>query len=269
MSHYLMQPTWRCMNACSYCWCRKTVLTRPELVHAPERGLDDWARAIRRDAVSLIDIAGGEPCLLAWLPDLLRACPETRFGLSTNGLALATLERLMQRRPHNLVSVNLSYHPESVERLPGYLRAWKRAVQTCIAAGYQRTHCNIVATPANVEAAQAAIAWLKQVDVPYDLSPYEETAGLGALRPQGLTCQGGVNHLTLAPDGSAWPCLTTLRSPYWRETCLGNWLDGPLDLSRKPQPCYLDCADYYILATQHSAGDMWEVQARPVEEGER
>ena len=79
----------------------------------------------------------------------------------------------------------------------------------------------------------------------------------------GLICKGGIDHLVIAPDGTAWPCLSALRSPDWREMILGNWLDGKIDLSRKPQPCYLNCTDYYVLKEQHSNGDMWGVDAKP------
>ena len=35
MRHFLINPTWRCQNACSYCWVQQTVRVRPELMNAP------------------------------------------------------------------------------------------------------------------------------------------------------------------------------------------------------------------------------------------
>lgn len=131
--------------------------------------------------------------------------------------------------------------------------------------GGARPHCNIVCANDNEETSREVRVWLANIGGHYDLSPYEPTAQLGTLRAPGLRCQGGINHLTMAPDGAAWPCLTALRSPYWRETCLGNWIDGGIDLRRKPAPCHLECADYYILATQHPSGEMWRTEPRPWE----
>jgi hypothetical protein len=101
-----------------------------------------------------------------------------------------------------------------------------------------------------VERAQWAIQWMHESGVKYELSPYEQMGTLGQVLEQGLCCKGGVNHLTVAPDGTAWPCLTALRSPFWEALALGNWLDDTIDLSKKPQPCYLNCVDYYVLPEQ-------------------
>lgn len=258
MKHFLANLTWRCQNRCSYCWLNLSVRARPEMLAAAERGLDDWARAIRRDCVDVVELAGGEPLLVEWLPDLIEACPNTSFGLSTNGRALYALERLVARRPRNLIALNLSYHPET----PGGDRQYRAALNLLLEAGV-RIHTNIVAAPGVVEKAQDTIRLLEERGVIYEISPYERVETLGEKLPQGLRCRGGVDHLTIAPDGSAWPCLTTLRSPYWRETCLGNWLDGEIDLAKKPQPCYLNCVDYYILPHEHVAGDMWGIAAEP------
>jgi hypothetical protein len=260
--HYLANLTWRCQNHCSYCWLTPSVRTRPEMMAAPERPLDDWVRATRRDAVDTVDIAGGEPLLVPWLVEYIKACPDTGFGLSTNGRDLAALERLVRARPRNVIAVNLSCHPET----PGGQRQFAAAARLIAGAG-ARFHSNVVDAPGIAEQTQWAKALLDELGMPYEVSPYERVEDLGALTETGLCCKGGVNHLTIAPDGLAWPCLTTIRSPYWRETCLGNWLDGPVTLEHKPQPCYLNCVDRNVLEKCHVAGDMWGVEARPCEEG--
>jgi organic radical activating enzyme len=265
MKHYLINPTWRCQNHCPYCWVRKSVKQRPEMVHAPERPLADWIAAIQRDRPEMVDIAGGEPLLTGWIPELVLACPETRFGLSTNGLADGELQRLAHIKPRNLLSVALSYHPDS--EWPHYEQRWRRAA-VIVGMAWGHRLFNVVDYADNVARAQGAITWLQSVNGRMTISPYEETDDLDAMQPTGLTCQGGVTHLVIAPDGATWPCLTTMRSPLWRETCIGNWLDGELDLSRKPEPCHLYCADYYILGPGHEAGDMWGTKPRPIEGGE-
>ena len=263
MKHYLIQPTWRCHNRCEYCWVEQSVRINADLYYAKERPVEDWYNALKRDMPDLVDISGGEPLYLAWVPGLMRAASSIRFGLSTNGLAQRGIKDLCNDFIPNLIAINVSYHPTSC--FPGYLEFWKYSVLSLMEAGYG-VHCNIVDAPGNVELAASAIEWMKDNEVHYVISPYEQVSGLGVLKKSGLLCQGGVNHITVGPDGTAWPCLTALRSPYYKKMVLGNWLDNTIDITNKPQPCYLDCTDYYVLSKQHSAGDMWNVQARPAEE---
>jgi hypothetical protein len=262
MRHYLIQPTWKCHNRCEYCWVEQSVRIHPDLYNVKERPAVDWYNALKRDRPELVDISGGEPLLLNWVPDLMRAAQSINFGLSTNGLAQDGINNLCKNKIPNLISINVSHHP--TVKSPGYISTWKFSVMSLMAAGYL-VHCNIVAAPGNKELASDIINWMEVNEVSHEISPYEQVAGLGTLRETGLLCQGGINHITVAPDGTAWPCLTSLRSPYYKELALGNWLDGTLDISKKPQPCFLDCADYYILSKEHTAGDMWNVQARPAE----
>jgi hypothetical protein len=232
---------------------------RDEMMNAPERPLEDWVAAIKRDRVDVVDLAGGEPLLVPWLPELLAACPETQFGLSTNGMAYDALERLLAGRPRNLCSINLSFHPETGI---GYMRRFRAAARLMALYGAP-CHSNIVDAPQIHDQVKEALTMLTEMGLRAVVSPFEDVETLGEILPQGLRCRGGIDHLTIAPDGSAWPCLTTIRSPMWRSTCLGNWLDGELDLSAKPEPCHLNCVDYYVLPSQHIAGDMWDIHAEP------
>lgn len=263
MKHYLINPGWQCHNNCSYCWVRATVNTRPELYHAKPRPAEDWIAAINRDKPDLVDIAGGEPLLTGYIPELIAGCPETRFGLSTNGLEQDEISRLCAVHPPNLIAINVSYHPDAALRWQGYRTVWQMAVTMFRAHGYN-VASSIVDYEDAVERAVDVLKWLGVMNIPYSISPYEESKGLGILG-QPLKCKGGINHLTVAPDGTTWPCLTGLRSPDYERYILGNWLDGTIDLRLKPEPCRLHCADYYILKDQHQAGDMWHIEAEPVE----
>lgn len=266
MMHLLLNPTWRCQNQCSYCWLNDSIRAHPELLHAQEREPQDWIAAIMRDVPDLVDVAGGEPLLLEWLPSLFGECSRTRFGLSTNGLALRALRRLCQQRPGNVVAINLSYHPETKERIADYDERWLEALRTLREANAP-VHVNVVDHGDNAAASEHILAYLREENVRHEVSPYEDVTALSGLRDTGLVCKGGINHLVVAPDGEAWPCLTTLRSPYWEGTQLGNWLDGEVDMSKRIQPCHLQCHDL-ILKERHIAGDMWGTDPREVGEGE-
>ena len=262
--HWLINPTWRCHNAgvCRYCWVNQTIRERPELYHVKERDMEVWARAIYRDEIEVVDIAGGEPLLLPWIGALIEACPYTVFGLSTNGLSYREIMRLCKLAPINLVSINVSYHPDAARTREGYAEQWRRGVTAFAGAGFM-VHTNVVSYEDNEAVASPTRAWLEAQGIRCIVSPYEHMDTLSDKQAQGLCCKGGVNHMTVAPDGTAWPCLTTLRSPYWREMALGNWLDGTADVGRKEQPCHLNCVDYFVLPSQHSSGDMWHIEAMP------
>lgn len=263
MRHWLIQPTWRCQNSCAYCWLNHTIRERPELYHAEERPLGDWVAAIKRDTPDGVDIAGGEPFLVEWIPELIWACPDISFGLSTNGLVIDEIRRLANGPTKNISGVNVSYHPDCLDRIgPDYNRMWREAVEVFHSAGIP-IGPSLVDYRDNLERSQEARDWLKTKNINCAITPYERMDTLSKCLDQGLCCKGGINHLTVAPDGTAWPCLTTLRSPYWRETQIGNWLDNTVKPSLVNQPCYLNCVDYYVLPSQHPSGDMWGLEAYP------
>lgn len=263
MKHYAAHLLWACQNHCSYCWVEQSVRLRPEQYKARIRPMADWVAAITRDAVDVVEILGGEPLLIPWLPDLIAACPRSRFAISTNGLKTEAAQVLADRKLPNLISINLSLHPESEEHDKDYLQKWSASL---LALRQSYTLCvNLVNAPRNRERCALVEQWLTSRHIPYIVSPYEQVACLGTKTGLGLCCQGGTDHLLIAPDGEAWPCFTALRSPYHAEYSLGNWIDGTIDVSRKPVPCYLQCVDYYVLPHEHAAGDMWGVKARPCE----
>lgn len=260
MKHYAAHLTWRCVNRCAECWVRQTVYQRPEALHVAERPMEDWLAAVRRDPPGMLELLGGEPFILEWLYPFIReaGCPT---AISTNAVLTNTIQAFAAR-PHlpNLRSITCSYHPDAPHT--DYEDRWRRSVTILRGAGYN-VCCNLVDYPQYREQAAATINWLETMGIQTLVSPYEVTAHLGERLPLGLVCQGGVDHLLIAPDGEAFPCFTAFRSPYWKEYSLGNWLDGTVDAGRKPVPCYLNCVDYYVLPHEHAAGDMWGSKPRP------
>jgi organic radical activating enzyme len=268
MRHYLINTTWKCQLACSYCWVRRHVNKQPGLDAMAERPYEDWLAALRRDPPDVCDIGGGEPLALPWTLELVRALPGIEFGINTNGLNVDRIDELAACRLANVVNVNLSYHPEAARHYGWYNSVWKRNVLALQEAGYQLSPNLMRTTPRNQETAQWAIEWLKAHGLHMVVSPCcggrEESKHLQDW--PGLTCEAGVNHITVGPDGTAWPCLSALWSAWWAETSLGNWLDGPLDLSRKRQPCRLYCAEYRMQYQEHESGDFWHTNVRPMAE---
>lgn len=258
MKHYLMMPTWRCQNACPYCWLNETVRTRRAMMRAPEQPVSRWLEAVERDRPDLLDIAGGEPTL--W-PGLLSFIDSVgvNVGLSTNGLYFDAIAALAERKRANLVSITLSLHPRCL--LPAYAELWTLSYGLLSKAGY-RVLVNVVNWQDNEAQAEPILAQMRAHNKAFCLSPFEQVADLAVQKAVGLTCQGGISHKVIAPDGETWPCLSTLRSPWWESLSMGNWLEGTDTPARRVQPCHLACVDYYVLKGQHVGGDVWGVDAK-------
>jgi len=261
MKRYAAHLTWQCVNRCAECWVRATVYQRPEVLHVRERTAAEWIAAAERDTPDMLELLGGEPFLFEGLYELC-ARANCYTAISTNCVLMDRIAAFCAR-PHveTVRSITCSYHPDAPHA--NYEWRWRRAVLMLQGAGYS-VCCNLVDYPGHRERAEATLAWARKAGVQVVINPYERTEQLGELRETGLVCRGGTDHLLIAPDGTAYPCFTAFRSPYWREYELGNWIDGTVDAVRKPAPCYLDCVDYYVLPHEHSAGDMWGSRPRPV-----
>jgi len=271
MTHILLNPTWSCVNKCAYCWLNSTIRKRPELLNAKTRPFDDWLSAVKRELVKIetttgrtplvIDIAGGEPFLLPWIVEFIAHFPEVPVGLSTNGLPDHVLQLVRRPKLPNLISINMSYHPGTTERYPDYEQFFRNRVLDILGTGYP-LHISAVGYGEGARLVRDLAGWATDIGIDVYVSPYEDMAMLADKQEQGLVCKGGINHIVVAPDGTSWPCLSTLRSPFWRESILGNWLDDNIDISKKEQPCHIYCVDYYFLKHHHRDGDMWGVEAR-------
>jgi hypothetical protein len=266
--HILANITWKCQLRCSYCWVRKHVNKIPALDGVVAyRPLEDWIAATERDMPDIMDIGGGEPLSVPWCLDWIRAFPNMKWGLSTNGLNVGKIDELITCPLRQVISINLSYHPEAARQYDWYDRQWRHQVQGLLGAGYNVIP-NLEDTGKNVERSKWAIDWLAAIGRHMVISPLcGGRPELAHPQPLALTCEAGTAYMTVAPDGRAWPCLSSLNSYAWDETSIGNWLDGTIDLSRKPSPCNLYCVEYFIQYAQHEAGDFWGIKARPYEGG--
>jgi organic radical activating enzyme len=263
--HILANITWKCQLRCSYCWVRKHINHVPKLTCAEVRPLEDWIAATRRDKPEIMDIGGGEPLSVPWCLDWIRAFPDIKWGLSTNGLNFPRIDELAECKLKQVISINLSYHPEAGQQYAWYNRNWKEQVMKLVNAGYHVIP-NLEDHGRNLEWGKWAIDWLKAMGLHMVVSPLcGGRPELAQPQPVALTCKAGTNFMTIAPDGRAWPCLSALNSYAWNETSIGNWLDNTIYLSSKPTECKLFCVEYFIQASEHEAGDFWDIQAHPVE----
>lgn len=261
---YLLNITWKCQLNCHYCWMRKHITPNRELRNVPERMLDEWVAAIKRDTPDLIGLGGGEPLSVSWVLDLIRAFPNVKFAINTNGLNADKIEELCARLLPNVIHINLSYHPDAAKRYDWYDALYKQNVINLARAGYPVTG-SVVITDGYREDTAGIMEWAKTIGLHMTEIPICTTRPeIAELTNEGLVCDGGITHLFSDPSGQVWPCQTALNSPFWKSTCLGNWADGNVNLDNKPVPCYLWCVEKNVNSAAHESGDFFHVNARPM-----
>lgn len=264
MKFYLLNITWKCQLNCHYCWMRQNITPNKELRDVPERTLDEWVEAIKRDKPDLIGLGGGEPLSVSWVLDLIRAFPEVKFAINTNGLNTDKIEELVKSRIPNVIHINYSYHPDAAKRYKWYDNLYKQNMIALMNAGYPVTGSVVIADSYS-EQTKAMIAWVRDLGLHMTEIPICTTLPeIQTLTDEPLICDAGITHLFSDPAGQVWACQTAMNSPYWQSMCLGNWVDGEIDLSKKPVPCYLWCVERNVNSEAHESGDFFHVNARPM-----
>jgi|GEM_PF-6193994 hypothetical protein len=261
---YLLNITWKCQLNCHYCWMRKNITPNKELRDVPERTLDEWIAAIKRDKPDLIGLGGGEPLSVSWVLDLIRAFPDVKFAINTNGLNSDKMDELKRERIPNVVHINYSYHPDAAKRYAWYNDLYKQNMIALAQAGYPVTG-SVVIADGYKEGTREIMDWACAVGAHITEIPICTTRPeIKELTHEGLVCDAGITHLFSDPSGQVWACQTCLNSPFWKSTCLGNWVDGTVDLDNKPEPCYLWCVERNVNSGTHESGDFFHVNARPM-----
>ena len=242
--------TMKCNNRCPYCLAFQV---DDPMIKVPFREWREWADVWNRfEGELLLDITGGEPFLVPGMVDLINGLNDSiKVAVTTN--TRCDLTRFVQEvSPEKCISVTASLHPSApanTEQFLGKILLLKNR-------GF-RVIVNFVAYPEQLW----MIPWFKeQVEgcgVPFHVDPYgpgpkrpytlssEEEAFLrryvGADRsdffnhePVLYCCSGGMNFLSVLPDGSAYTCVT---KRYVKENFVGNVFDEAFRLFEKPIRC--------------------------------
>jgi hypothetical protein len=242
-----------------------------ERVHS----LEEWIEVFKKDPPTTLDIAGGEPFSIPWMVPFIKRLGEeaetkdVRVGLSTNGLFSKNILSLCDERLRNVISINMSFHPNIVQWMSSYIDRYKENIGKVKECGYH-IFSSIVDYKNNVaiSSGYGIRDWLEEKGIQLVISPYEDMdVVMENTMSKKLACDGGITHKVFSPGGYVFPCLTTLRSPARWERVLGNVFDPEYDPSsvKRVESCQLFCYDYYILQRLHPSGDMWSVNAREVE----
>lgn len=248
--------TWACNLKCSYCW---QVQAQREGLYMPGKMTDNWAAwqtAWKRLAPQILDVTGGEPFLVPGLVNVLGGLdPVTRLGLTTN-LTHDISEFLEKVQPHLFVQVTCSLHPSQPKFNESLF--FGRALQLKN-RGYP-VMINFVGWPEQLWLAEHYRRITLDRGLRFHFDPYGEAyqkikwsqlelAEIARLRgvdrePHPLTkkygnnyevlCSGGMTHLSVHPDGTAYRCLLDQQLGL---PALGNVLDENFKPSTAATPC--------------------------------
>ncbi len=114
--HIQLYPTFRCNQRCSFCF-NTTMPASDSAYDMPYRDALRLLSLCAAQGIPEIDIMGGEPLLLEWMPEFLRkgTAGGMRMNISTNGSLPAMMRRLAEI-DRRLLTVGVSIEGSNMEQ---------------------------------------------------------------------------------------------------------------------------------------------------------
>ncbi len=243
-------------TSCSYCWVTMAQSNR-------SRGLDKpaeaWVEAIYKNipTTAILDFVGGEPTIFPEFHWMVEQLSKSYGWAITSNMGAQRYKLYLEKPVRNCVSWTASYHHSSLDTVEEF-------AAKCKAIG--RTYplsVNMVEYPNYDAHAKAEI--LRAAGLKVHVSPFEDVRDLNAAGPKPLTCNGGMAHITIDPQGYVYKCLTQERRADKERWRLGNIFEGPIQWPACRSACFIPCDQYYVLDQKHVAKDMWGLDVRELE----
>jgi len=253
--------TMACNFKCKYCW-EVQAQERGEFKPVPFRPAQDWLKAWNRLRPQLLDITGGEPFLMPDLLDVLTGLdPAIRVAITSN-LSHPLLEFVKRVSPEHVINVTASFHPMENGTRTHPMNP-EIFVGRCLFLqnhGFNLT-VNVVAWPEQMYLIPAWAEMFRSHGLRFHVDPYSSIAyypceyseaerrflepwiwenrraGLKGRKPDvpvTVMCSGGVDHINVQPDGSAWRCILERQLGL---NPLGNVFDPGFELLQSPLSC--------------------------------
>jgi MoaA/NifB/PqqE/SkfB family radical SAM enzyme len=250
-----------CNFKCKYCW-EVQAQERGEFKPVPFRLAQDWLEVWNRLRPQLLDITGGEPFLMPEFLDVLTGLdPAIRVAITSN-LSRPLLDFVKRVGPERVINVTASFHPmeNGTRTHPMNPEIFVGRALFLQNHGFNVT-VNIVAWPEQMYLTPAWAEMFRAHGLRFHVDPYSSIAyypyeysdaerrflepwiwenrraGLESVKPDApitVLCSGGVDHINVQPDGSAWRCILE------RQECvnlLGNVFDPGFELRKLPLQC--------------------------------
>jgi radical SAM protein with 4Fe4S-binding SPASM domain len=216
----MMDPTWRCNYACSYCPIVSKFAYTSVVDKSGELSGEKWLEGLDKLPPAAICILGGEPFVYADLPVIINSWPKKHhlLAITTN---LSQPEHVY-RRIEGEIKLIASLHREYIEPEPFVSKIKLLADQFQI-------HVNLVATPENLRHLDRIADELKSVGVTLHVDPFvdvgfqytseqmnilrrhvrsdrhvEDQLNYNDYSPK--KCSAGRNYIVISPDGTVYTC---------------------------------------------------------------
>ncbi len=243
-------------TSCSYCWVTMAQSNRSRSLDKPAAA---WIEAVQKHipSTAILDFVGGEPTLFPEFYDMVRTLSQTHGWAVTSNMGGNRYELYCERAIHNCVSWTASYHHSSPDTIDEFMAKCKRVSR------FYPLSINVVDFP-NYDAA-GACEKLRSNGFKVHLSPFEDVRDLNVAGATPLTCNGGMAHVTIDPQGYVYKCLTQERRADKERWRLGNIFAGNVQWPTSRSMCFIPCDQYYTLDQKHVAKDMWGLDVRELE----
>lgn len=221
--------TWTCNFKCPYCWQREEPETyRRKYDITAKDWLEAWQRVAGDFDEIVLGISGGEPFSVRDFMEMLEKLPDNIHYDITSNLSFDVDRFLAINKVRKKCSgIVCSFHPTSFEDPSSYIdKFFKKVLKLRL---LPHTRINFVAAPPNLKYYEQIKDFTDHNKIPLHVDKYSplkegipftdeersfEEQIVSADRTkkniainQPVLCNGGVSHLTLLPDGSAFPCL--------------------------------------------------------------
>jgi MoaA/NifB/PqqE/SkfB family radical SAM enzyme len=254
--------TMACNYHCHYCW-EVQAQDHGEFKPGPwDKTADRWVAAWNRLRPNVLDVTGGEPFLLPWLVDFYqRLDPAIRCGMTTN-ISHDLTQFVQKIPPERFINITCSWHPSDngTKTHPNNLYLFTGRLLMLKERGYP-VQVNYVAWPEQQWLIADFKKWFEDHGVRFHVDPYSGIAYYpftatdaeeenvrkytGPDRVQHewtqkygknyrVDCSGGIHHINVQPDGSAWRCILDRQLMI---NPLGNILDEDFALLEQPRTC--------------------------------
>lgn len=252
--------TMACNFKCKYCW-EVQAQERGEFKPEPFKPWEQWLEVWNRLKPQYLDITGGEPFLPGiGLINILEHLDREILVSITSNLSHSLMDFVRVTSPQQVHSITASWHPteNGTKANPMNPEIFLGRVLFLQELGYRVT-VNIVAWPEQLWLIPAWVGMFDHHGIRWHIDPYQSIAyyaweytekekellrkyltpnrafGLEC-KPDGkvVACSGGVNHISVQPDGDAWRCILERQQLIGR---LGNVFDPEFKLLEEPGPC--------------------------------
>lgn len=249
--------TMACNFKCKYCWevqAQHFGDFKPEKFKPANQWIDAWLRL----RPGVLDITGGEPFLQPGLVEIIEALAAggTRIAMTTN-ISHPLLDFVKRITPDQVFSITASYHPSEngTRDNPMNDNIFVGRLLLLREFGFNFT-VNIVAWPEQLWLIPKFIEMCEAHKFRWHVDPYSSMAYYPwefteaekiALRqwttPQRdidrpdlgpVLCSGGIDHLSVQPDGSAWRCILERQQQLNK---IGNIFDEDFQLLTDRRVC--------------------------------